>query len=137
MITETKKINQTKNTAKNDGAFGVDPVGFAPASSCGNNEMLRIYTTGPGPRDYSKIEKAPFQGLFLSHTSLSVVLRTPRCIPIIHSSKTMSMTSVNKILRIKSKNILKNQQRKWHLAAKPPSEEIVNQKEPFYKDSFC
>ena len=74
------KMRETKNPALSGRIFGVDPAGIEPASSCDNNEMLAIYTTGPGPRSYNKLEKALFQGLFLSHTSLPAVLRTSCCL---------------------------------------------------------
>ena len=63
-MTKMKKIK----IPSEDRNFSVDPTGFAPASLCDNNRMLHTYTTGPGPRVYDKTEKAPFQGLFLSHT---------------------------------------------------------------------
>ncbi len=55
--------------------FGVDPAGLAPAYPSGNNGML-LYTSRARIHEGNpSIEKAPFQGPFLYHSGLSVMLR--------------------------------------------------------------
>ncbi|KKT41076.1 MAG: hypothetical protein UW30_C0012G0002 [Candidatus Giovannonibacteria bacterium GW2011_GWA2_44_13b] len=66
-----QKIYKLKIPLLRAGIFSVDLAGFEPASPSSNNGMLRTYTTGPGPRNYRKIEKAPLQELFLSHSGFA------------------------------------------------------------------
>src|SRR3989344_2052264 len=67
--------NKSKSSGGKPKLFGVDPAGLAPAYPSGNNGML-LYTSRARIHGSNfSIEKALFQGPFLYHSGLSVMLR--------------------------------------------------------------
>jgi len=74
--------NKTKSPSEMPRLFGVDPAGLAPAYPSGNNGML-LYTSRARIHGSNfSIEKALFQGPFLYHSGLSMMLRN---IPLLWS----------------------------------------------------
>ena len=78
--------NKTKSLGELPRLFGVDPAGLAPAYPSGNNGMLLYTSRARIHEGNSGIEKALFQGPFLYHSGLSVILRNiPLLLSVYHS----------------------------------------------------